>query len=104
MNRLKKNDKVLILTGKDRSKTGQVLRVLPRENQVIVEGLNLATRHVRPRRQGEKGQRVQVPSPIDASNVKLICPKCKKPTRVKFQQDAKKKKVRICKICKASID
>jgi large subunit ribosomal protein L24 len=104
MNRLKKNDKVLILKGKDRSKTGQILHVLPKKNQVVVEGLNLVTRHVRPRRQGEKGQRVQVPAPIDSSNIKLICPKCKKPTRVSFQQDAKKKKVRICKNCKAIID
>lgn len=101
--KIKKGDKVLILTGKDRNKTGLVLIALPKVRKVVVEGLNLATRHVKPKRSGEKGQRLQVPRPLDISNVKLICPRCKQPTRVGYIFEGKIKK-RICKKCKAVID
>jgi len=101
--KIKKGDKVLIIRGKDRTKIGQVLKVLPKNNKLIIEGLNLMTRHVKPRKSGEKGQKLKVPSPIDVSNVKIICPKCKKPTRIGFRKE-KNRKVRICKKCNAIID
>ena len=98
-----KNDKVKILTGKDRGKSGKVLKVLPKNNKVVVEGLNLIIKHTRPRRQGEKGQRIQFPRPIDISNAMLICPHCNKSTRVTYLFREDKKKVRSCKKCKQAI-
>lgn len=91
-----------MLAGKDRGKTGKVLRVFPSEGKVIVEGLNMIKKHNRPRREGEKGQRVEVPRRIDISNVSLICPKCGKGTRVGFKV-SKKDKMRICKKCGGEI-
>lgn len=106
---IKKNDKVKILSGKDRGKTGKVLQVLPSEGKVSIEGLNLLIKHLRPRRQGEKGQRIEFPAFIQVSNVALICPKCGKTTRVahKFLAQAegrKDKKYRACKKCQEVID
>lgn len=104
--KIKKGDKVLIVAGKDRGKTGTVLRCLPKEKKIIIEGRNLITRHVRPRKEGEKGQRIKVPAPLSVSNAKLICPKCKKATRIGFsvEKGGKAKKRRICKKCKSFID
>lgn len=96
--KIKKNDRVIIISGKDKAQKGKIIRALPEKNKVVVEGLNLVTRHRRPQRQGEKGQRVRVSMPIDVSNVKLICPKCKKATRVNYKK-IEKKKFRICKKC-----
>ncbi len=105
---IKKNDKVKILTGKDKGKTGKVLQVLPKENRISVEGLNLLIKHLRPRRQGEKGQRIEFPSFINASNVMLVCSKCGRPTRVGHQiikvEGKKDKKVKVCKKCKDIIE
>jgi large subunit ribosomal protein L24 len=96
--KIKKGDTVLIISGKDRTKKGKVSEVLPRENRIIVEGINIVKKHVRPKRAGEKGQRVEVSRPLDVSNVKLICFKCKKPTRVGYKMIGNKKH-RICKKC-----
>ncbi len=105
---IKKNDKVKILTGKDKGKTGKVLQVLPKENKLSIEGLNLLIKHLRPRRQGEKGQRIEFPSFINASNVMLVCSKCGRSTRVAYQiikaEGKKDKKVRVCKKCKEIIE
>ena len=101
--KIKKGDKVLIIAGKDRGKVGTVLKALPRKNKIVIEGRNLIIRHVKPRRQGEKGQRIKMPAPLDVSNVKLLCPKCKKATRIGYQRTADGKKVRICKKCKGVI-
>jgi large subunit ribosomal protein L24 len=100
--RIKKGDTVLIIAGKDRGRTGKVVRALAKERRLIVEGINIIKKHVRPRRMGEKGQRIEIEAPIDVSNVKLICPKCKKATRVGYRVIAdkeKKKKFRVCKKC-----
>ncbi len=101
--KIKKGDTVLITKGKDRGKIGKVIKALPKENRVIVEGLNLVKKHIKPKRAGEKGQIVEIPAPIYVSNVKLICPSCKKPTKIgyKFVSDIKK---RYCKKCKNLID
>lgn len=108
---IKKNDKVKILAGKDKDKTGKVLQVFPALNKASVEGLNLLIKHLRPGKQGEKGQRIEFPSPMNISNMMLVCPKCDKPTRVKYKyievtvnNKKRKKKVRICKRCKGNID
>lgn len=101
--KIKKNDNVLIIKGKDRNKTGKVLRVFPKENRALVEGCNLKKKHIRARREGEKGQIVEVPGPLPISNLKLICPRCKKPTRVGFKIDAESKR-RHCKRCGELID
>ncbi len=98
--KIKKGDKVKIICGKDKGKTGKVLKVSPSTQKVSVEGLNLRTKHMRPRKEGETGQRIQFPAPMDISNVILICPKCSKETRVSFKILKDKKKVRICKKCK----
>jgi len=96
--KIKKGDQVLIISGKDRGRKGKVLEVLSKENRVVVEGINIKKKHVRPKRSGEKGQIVQLPGPIHASNVKLICKNCGKPTRLGFKIEAGKK-IRICKKC-----
>jgi len=96
--KIRKGDTVLIISGKDRGKTGKVLNVFPREEKVVVEGTNIRKKHVRPRRSGEKGQIVEMPAPLSISNVKLICPKCSKATRVGYKI-AEEKKYRICKKC-----
>lgn len=99
--KIKTGDIVLIIAGKDRTKKGKVIQVLPKKNRIVIEGINIVKKHVRPKRSGEKGQRVEVPRPLSLSNVKIICPKCKKPTRVSYKsiQKGKEKKVRMCKKC-----
>lgn len=104
--KIKTGDKVKIISGKDKGKTGKVLQVFLHENRLVVEGLNLRIKHQRPRKQGEKGQRIQFPAPLDISNVALICPKCSKTSRVGFQlegQGRERTKKRICKKCKEVI-
>jgi large subunit ribosomal protein L24 len=104
---IKKGDKVIILAGKDKGKSGNVLQVFPDRDRVSVEGLNLLIKHMRPRRQGEKGQRIEFPAPINASNLMLVCPKCGKPSRVGAEiksGDKGDKKFRNCKKCGQIVD
>ncbi|MCS7184130.1 MAG: 50S ribosomal protein L24 [Patescibacteria group bacterium] len=98
--KIKKGDTVLIIKGKDKGKSGKVIKALPKENKVIVEGLNLVKKHLRPKRRGERGQIVSIPHPLWVSKVKLICPKCKKPTRIGYQIE-NEKKLRKCKKCQS---
>lgn len=100
--KIKKGDNVLIIKGKDRGKTGKVIKALPKENKVVIEGLNLVKKHIKPRRQGEKGKIVEIPRPIYVSNVKLICPNCNKPTRVGYKFEGEEK-YRYCKKCQQLI-
>jgi len=100
--KIKKGDTVLITKGKDRGRVGKIIKALPREKKVVVEGLNLVKKHIKPRREGEKGKIIEIPRPISISNVKLICPSCNKPTRVGYQIE-KEEKYRYCKKCKALI-
>lgn len=100
--RIKKNDTVKMMLGKDRGKTGKVLRSFPEEEKIIIEGLNLVKKHTKARKEGQKGQRVEVPRKVKASSAMVICPKCGKATRIAYQiQDGNK--ARICKKCKAEI-
>jgi large subunit ribosomal protein L24 len=100
--RIKKGDVVKMIAGKDRGKTGKVLRSFPSEEKVTVEGLNIIKKHTRPKKEGEKGQRLELPRKVRLSNVKLICPKCGKATRTSYKV-SKESKLRICKKCKAEI-
>lgn len=95
--KLKKGDNVMVMTGKDRGKSGKLLIVT--NSRVTVENLNLAKKHRRPTKQGEKGQIIAVPRAIDSSNVMLICSGCKKPSRMGVKVDAKGGKTRVCKNC-----
>mgnify|MGYP001567092409 CR=1 FL=1 len=104
---IKKGDKVKMLSGKDKSKTGKVLQVFPVRRKISIEGLNLLIKHLRPRKQGEQGQRIEFPAPVDLSNVLLVCPKCDKPSRSEHKMISSpsgSKKIRICKKCKQNID
>jgi len=96
---LKKGDNVKILTGKDRGKSGKILRVL-KDEKVLVEGINLSKKHARPKKRGEKGQTVTVPRAVHVSNTMIICGNCKKPTRIGFRIDGGSKS-RICRKCEA---
>ena len=117
--KIRRGDTVLIISGKDRLRKGKVLKVLPKEQKVLVEGIAIKKKHVRPKREGEKGQIVRVPLPFPVSKVKLVCPKCQKATRVGYQIKSKvknmsrtepkvlvrnqKSKIRICKKCGQAI-
>lgn len=96
--RIKKNDTIKVITGKDRGKTGKISKVYIDKNAVLVEGVNIYKKHVRPKRQGEKGEIVQLPRPLDVSNVMLVCSTCGKPTRIKYRREGKTK-IRICQKC-----
>jgi large subunit ribosomal protein L24 len=100
--KIKVNDQVVIIAGKDRNKTGKVLRVLEKSNRVVVEGINVATRHMR-KTKTQKGQKVQFNAPLSASNVMFIDPKTKKPTRVGYNITKEGKKERIAKKSKTVI-
>jgi len=96
--RIKKGDTVLIISGKDKGKKAKVLVAFPRQNKITVEGVNIVKKHRRPRSEKEKGQVVEIPKPIDVSNVKLVCPKCSQAVRVGYKR-VEKKKYRVCKKC-----
>ncbi len=100
--KIHKGDQVLITSGKDRGKTGKVLNAFPSESKLLLEGLNLRKKHAKPKKQGEKGQVVEVPAPLSVSNVKLICPKCGKPARIGYKV-IDDKKYRSCKKCDQEI-
>jgi large subunit ribosomal protein L24 len=101
--KIRKNDTVLIISGKDRGKKAKVLEVFREEGKATVEGINIKKKHVKPKKSGEKGQIVQMPSPVDVSNLKLICNNCGKPARLGYkiirEPGKKANKVRICKKC-----
>ena len=100
--RIKTGDTVRVILGKDRGKKGKVLAVLPRIERILVEGMGMVKKHVRPKRAGEKGQRVANASPLPLSNVQLVCPQCKRGTRVGVRRQAGER-VRFCKQCSADI-
>jgi large subunit ribosomal protein L24 len=94
--KIKKGDNVEIIAGKDKGKRGKVTHTVPRSGQVVVEGLNIRKKHTRPRKEGEKGQRIEIPFPLDVSNVMLVCPHTDKLTRVGYKVE-NGQKVRISK-------
>ena len=94
---VKKGDEVVVINGKYRGKRGKVMQVSPAEGKVIVEGVNIVTKHVKPRKRGEPGGLIKAESALYADKVQLVCPKCGRPTRVGHKTDSKGKKVRTCK-------
>lgn len=108
---VKKGDTVVVISGKDKGKKGKVMMAQPADERVVVQGAAMVTRHVKPRKQGQPGGRIDKESPIHASNVMLVCPKCDKPTRiahkikeVEISGEKKQKSVRVCKNCGKVID
>ena len=101
--KVKKNDTVLVITGKDAGKTAKVLAALPKANRVIVDGVNVQKKHKKARSAQEVSQIVDQAGPIDASNVLVVCPACEKATRVAYKVEGDKK-VRVCKKCGAILD
>ena len=99
---IKKDDKVVVLSGKDKGKEGKVLIADPKAGKVVVEGVNVATKHQKAQKQGQEGGIIKVETPIYVSKVALVCPKCGKATRVGHKV-VDGKKVRTCKKCGAEI-
>jgi len=107
--KIKKGDTVLIITGKDRGKQGTVSRAMPQDSKVIVEGLNIVKKHVRPQGQTRQGGVIEKAMPIQVSNTMLICTECGEPTRVAHDRrpmgsDQKLRPVRVCKKCHKVIE
>lgn len=103
MLKIKKNDKVKILSGKDKGKSGKILRIDADGDKVYVERLNIISRHTRQKDQTKPGGIIKKEGPINISNVILVCPNCGKPARVGFETKDSGEKIRICKKCKQQI-
>ena len=101
--KVKKNDTVLVITGKDAGKTAKVLVAMPKENKVVVDGINVQKRHKKARSANEVSEIVSHSGPIDASNVMVVCPVCNKATRVAYKVEGDKK-ARVCKKCGAILE
>jgi len=100
---IKTNDVIVVLSGRDKGKQGKVMGAEPKDGKVLVEGINVAKRHKKPRKQGDRGGIITKETPIYASKVMRICPKCSKPTRPAHRINDDGSKVRICKKCDAEI-
>jgi len=100
---IKTNDTVVVLSGRDKGKQGKVMRVDPKDNKAIVEGVSIAKRHMKPRKQGDPGGIITMETPIYASKLMRVCPKCDKPTKPAYIFKDDGKKVRVCKKCGAEI-
>ncbi len=96
--KITKGDKVRVIKGKDRGRESTVEKVLPKEQKVVVSGLNIYKKAVRPKQQSQKGGIVEITKPLPVENVMLLCPKCNKPTRVGYKIEGDKK-LRLCKNC-----
>lgn len=101
--KIHKGDTVRVIAGKDKGREGKVLEAMPKVSRAVVESVNIRKKHVRPRKAGEKGQIIESPISINASNLVLICPNCKKPVRVASKVLADGKKQRWCRKCNTAI-
>ncbi len=101
--RIKKGDLVVVIAGKDKGKKGKVLKVLPKKNRAIVEGVNLVKKHIRRRSEEEKGGIIEIPAPIHISNLMLYCKNCNRGVRFKTQILEDNTKVRVCKKCHSQL-
>ena len=103
--KIKVNDNVSVMIGKDKGKKGKVTQILPSMDKAVVEGVNVMYKHLKPTKKGEKGQRIQFNGPLNLSNLSLICPKCNKivKTGIKLSENNKNKS-RFCKKCNELID
>ena len=103
MLKVKKGDTVKILSGNDKGKTGEVIEIMPTSEKIMVKGINIRKKHVKPRKQGEEGGIIQLECAIHISKVSVVCPKCSKPTRIGIKMDKDNNKIRFCKKCGAEI-
>ena len=101
---IRKNDTVLVVTGKDKGKKGKVRHAYPKENRLLVEGINFIKKAARATRQARQTGIIELEAPIDASNVMLLCAKCNKPTRIGITKLGDGRRVRACRSCKEVID
>ena len=104
--KIKRNDNVTVIAGKDKGKTGKVLRVFPDDQKIVVEGINLMAKHIRARSAGQKGQKTYIPARLNVAKVMVVCSHCNKPTRIGYRllgPEAKENKERMCKKCKSPI-
>jgi large subunit ribosomal protein L24 len=101
---IRKNDNVMVVTGKEKGKKGRVIAVYPATNRILIEKLNMIKRHTRPNQQLRQGGIVEKESPISASNVRLVCTKCDKPTAVSRQSQGDGPRARVCRECNEAID
>jgi len=101
---LRKNDNVMIIAGKDKGKSGKIIKSIMSNEKIVVDKVNIAKKHVKSKYEGKKGEIIEKPMPIHASNVKLICPKCGKPARVGIRKIESGKNVRVCKKCGEDIN
>ena len=104
MHRIRREDTVLVTKGKDRGRTGEVRKVIPKKSRLIVTGVNMVKRHMKPRGQQNPGGIIDREAPIQLSNVALICDSCQEPVRVGFRMAGEGRKVRFCKRCDANLD
>lgn len=104
MSHVKKGDTVVVLSGKDRGKSGEVLRVMPKDSEAIVKGINVITRHLKPSMNNPQGGRIQKEAPIDTSKLMVQCPSCQKPTRLAHIRTMEGRGVRVCKKCQEQLD
>ena len=102
--RIKKDDTVIVIAGKDKGRSGRVLKVLPKEDRVVVEGINLVKRHTAPNVTHPNGGVISKEAPLHASNVQLVCPECSAPTRIGHRVLEDGRKVRICRKCEGVVD
>ncbi len=100
--RIRKGDTVKVLSGNDKNKTGEVLEIIPKTNKIVVKGVNVRKRHIKPRKQGEEGGIIPVECAIHAAKVNVVCPKCGKATKIGYVEE-KGEKVRVCKKCNAKL-
>ena len=100
--KVKKGDTVQVLSGNDKGKKGEVLEVMPKDSKVVVKGVNVRKKHIKPRKQGEEGGIIPLECAVLASKVNVVCPKCGKATRIGYSEE-KGEKVRVCKKCGAKI-
>ena len=103
MLKIKVNDKVKIVKGKDRGKTGKVLRINKKDNMIFVEGANIISRHLRQQDQNKPGGIIKKEGPINLANVRVVCPNCGKPARIGFEASSLGEKARVCKKCNQQI-
>lgn len=101
--KLKKGDKIIVIAGKDKGRKGKIEKVLPKSAKVLIPGINVYKKHVKPRGEGQPGGIVDIVKPLSVSNIALLCPKCKQPTRIGYKIDKSGGKHRICRKCQAVI-
>ena len=100
--KVKKGDTVQVLSGNDKGKKGEVLEVIPKDSKVVVKGVNVRKKHIKPRKQGDEGGIISVECAINSSKVNVVCPKCGKPAKIGYKIE-KDEKIRVCKKCGANL-